>query len=251
MLRVYFAITIFLFVLACSDPGSGELGTPEPVQMVQKMVGSDTLEFERGIDAVADAQNKIQVMWHRHNDPTNLQSFYIYRSEEEDGTRRYFKIGEVVQENTQDQDTIYIDSNLDLDQRYSYYVTAVNLEGTESEPSDTVWYKLMEKAQLNLPQDSEVIRAVPLKFGWVFSGIEPDIYILRVEKYFDESFHPLVCLKEVQSNYEGSIELEIDEDWIRDASSFEVFRWRVDCIGDDEVHIGSETSWRLFTISLN
>ncbi len=221
---------------------------PEPVRMVLRTADSDTAHWERGTDAYPSATHDIQIMWYSHPGGKELKKFKIYRSEIPDGSRRYNKIAEINIVNDQNQDTVFIDTGLELQKPYYYYVITETQDGLSSDPSDTVWYSLIEKPQLLTPLDGARITADSITFEWSFPGQEPNYYILRVEKYWDESYHPVVSIKKIQSKYEGHMQVVLSEKWIGDAVSSEIYQWRVDAIGSDPLHEGSESSWRRFSI---
>ena len=246
----YLILCVFVFsVLISCGPTSPEEGKPpERVRMVLRSANSDTAAVERGTDAYASSTNDIQIEWYSHPGGKELSKFNIYRSEEPDGSRKYGKIAEIKILNNQNQDTVFIDTDLQIQKKYYYYVTVENENGLTSEPSDTVWYALMDKPQLLKPLSSAHINADSITFEWNYPSLEPNFYILRAEKYWDESYHPLMSARIVQSNYEGSMEFVLSEDWIKNASSSDNYRWRVDAVGGDPLHEGAESEWRLFTI---
>jgi len=245
-LTIYTFILILLF--SCSPTDSNQGDPPARVRMVLRSADSDTLAAERGTDAHASATNDIQIMWYSHSGGKELKRFKIYRSEEPDGSRKYVKIAEADILNSQNQDTVFVDQEVELQKPYYYYVTAENQDGLESEPSDTVWYRLIQKPELLAPLSGAVIRADSVVFEWSYPALEPNYYILRIERYWDETYHPLVSVHKVQSNYVGQMEVTLKEKWIQDAQSNEVYRWRVDAVGSDPLHEGSESAWRLFNI---
>ena len=221
---------------------------PSRVRMVLRTADSDTSHWEQGTDAYPSETNDIQIMWYSHPGGKELKKFKIYRSDVPDGSRRYERIAEINILNDQNQDTVFIDTDLELQKPYYYYVIAENQDGLSSDPSDTVWYSLIEKPQLLAPLDGAKITADSITFEWSYPGQEPNYYILRVEKYWDESYHPVVSVKVIQSKYEGHMQIVLAEKWINDALSSEIYQWRVDAIGSDPLHEGSESGWRRFSI---
>ncbi|HID38127.1 MAG TPA: hypothetical protein EYP36_01255 [Calditrichaeota bacterium] len=246
----YLTIISFIFILLFScSPTDSDIGDPlERVRMVLRTVDSDTAQWERGTDAYPSETNDIQIMWYSHPGGKELKKFKIYRSEVPDGSRKYNKIAEINIVNDQNQDTLFIDTGLELQKSYYYYVVAENQDGLSSDPSDTVWYALIEKPQLIAPRDGARITTDSITFEWTFPGYEPNYYILRIEKYWDESYHPVVSVSMIQSKYEGQMQVILSEKWISDAVSSEIYRWRVDAVGSNPLHEGSESGWYRFTI---
>ncbi|MBN2424364.1 MAG: hypothetical protein JXR46_09180 [Calditrichaceae bacterium] len=220
--------------------------------MVQKWPGCDLLEYEAGIDPVPSFSDTVlQVMWHSHPQGSKLSEFWIYRSAEPDGSRRYNRIGVVKVVFANAQDTVFIDTEVKTEQRYSYYVTAVSKEDKESVSSDTVWYILDPEAIPLYPPDNYTITDTIITFEWSYSDpIEPGVYILRIEQFYDENYHPLVYADYHDSMYEGHMSVTLAEEWMKSPTYGVPFRWRLDCIGDDELHRGSESDWRFFNIEL-
>lgn len=75
-------------------------------------------------------ESRIDLLWRRNNEP-DLQGYYVYRSSAVHGP--YVKINNVYHESPVYSDFLGLN-----DQTYYYYVTAVNIDFEESEPSDTV-----------------------------------------------------------------------------------------------------------------
>ena len=151
MIRIFiFFFVIFLLLINCSENDPIKSDPPNKVLLVQKEEGFDMLEVERGIDAGPNPNsdvNSIQLVWYEPEDARILAYFKVYRSEDPEGKIYYEQIGTT--ENQVDPlDTVFTDSTQGLStyNRYWYYITAVNEDGIESEPSDTVYYRLIDKA---------------------------------------------------------------------------------------------------------
>lgn len=250
--------SLFLFVLsvffqACTDPEGVDPEPPQRVRMVLKEAGFDTLETERGIDAEPNplgGPNFIQLMWYRHPEEARLNYFKIYRSENPLGLVNYNLIATT--ENQQNKlDTLFLDTQeLVLNVRYYYYVTAVNEKGTESLPSDTVYYTLIEKAtQLSLNNNISVISRDPLNFEWwIDSGQNPDTYILRIERNVSQTFNPLAYVTVIRSRYQNPEMFAMSGNWLKNLLPNGDYRWRIDCVGED-LFSGSESDWMYFKIN--
>lgn len=230
-----------------------------PVRLVLRTAGADTTNSEPGIDAVPTAEgevNKIQIQWYRHPQIKNLEKFNIYRSEEVLGDKNYHLIGSVQANVPGQPDTIYFDTqDLQLNVRYYYYVTAVNKDLMESESSDTVSYKLLEKpVKLSLNANASVIDTPEMNFEWwIESGNTPDQYILRIERFYSKDVHVLAYITYVQTEYGSARQTyHLTGDSLKVIFPNGSYRWRVDCVGrEDVVHQyfeGSESNWKIFDV---
>jgi hypothetical protein len=246
-------IIILLTVFYACDTSTGNSSDPpEAPNLIKKDFYADTSQAEDGTDAVPGIEDRVQIGWNSHPEKKELSAFKIYRSEKNDGTYGYDEIYTVSIENPLNQDTVYIDSELEKEKTYYYFVKAVNKDGKKSANSDTAHYKLLTKADLLLPNDSAVITNLPVVFKWSYNGVNPDEYILRIEAYYGENYHPIQYVGVHQSNYsQSAMEVELEEEWMRNAPSNQTFRWRVDAIGTNRTHEGSESVWREFSINLD
>ena len=248
---------ISLLLVACTQPEEVKPDPPELLQMVLRSAGDDSLDFERGIDAGANPGNPlnaIEVQWHTHLQQNDLESFKIYRSEHESGTINFNLLStkEIGQPGA--IDTLYRDTqDLALDVRYFYYITAVDKDNQESEPSDTVSYRLLEKASdLSLNGNPQQITTPEFNFKW--QSLASHLFYVRVEAFISEEFHPLVYLEEVQSAYDdGWQNLYLEGTWLKARFPNGNYRWRIDCVGDENISEqafeGSESDWSDFIIS--
>lgn len=252
-------MVIFLLLINCTENGPIEPDPPNKILMVQKIEGYDMLEVERGIDAGPNPNsdvNSIQLVWYEPEDWRTLAYYKIYRSSDESGQTYYDPIG-TTESLVNSLDTVFTDSTQGLvkHNRYWYYVTAINEDGVESKPSDSVYYKLTNKAfELSITNYTSVVNDSNITFSWSVMGEEAPArgYYLRIEHYITETFHPLVYIKDF-------IETEVDPDLPQTFDlSIEAFnnselngnyRWRIDCKGDD-LFSGSESDWESFTINL-
>jgi len=151
-------------------------------------------------------------------------------------------------------DTLYRDTqDLALDVRYFYYITAVDKDNQESEPSDTVSYSLLEKASnLALNKNLHEIKTPDLNFEWESEASH--LFYVRVEAFISEDFHPLVYLREVVNSYDDGLQnLHLDGEWLKNILTDGDYRWRIDCLGDENIaeqaFEGSESDWSDFIIS--
>ncbi|MEJ2543633.1 MAG: hypothetical protein P8Y99_06160 [Calditrichaceae bacterium] len=259
MYKFIFILVIIGLLINCSDKDPIDPDPPNRVLLVMKEEGFDTLEVERGIDAEPNpnsAVNGIHLEWYDPTDKYRIEYYNLYRSGDVEGRLNYKMVGNT--ENLLNPlDTVYIDTTQGLsnNHRYWYYVTAVNEDGDESEPSDTVHYTLIEKAtELSINNYNPVLTDSNITFMWsVDSDDIPVGYYLRVEQNISESFHPLAFFREISVNevdynppqtYEVSLE-EFKVPVMEDQN----YRWRIDCVGTD-LYSGAESDWAEFTVNM-
>ena len=227
--------------------------------MVLKQEGFDTLAVERGIDAGPNPNsdiNSIQLNWYKPLDYNSLVYYKIYKSEVPEGNIYYDVLG-TTENLLNPLDTVYTDSTQDLtiNRRYWYFVTAVNENGVESVPSDTVHYTLSAKAyDLSVNDYSSVVTQPNITFQWYVKNedIPARGYYLRVEQIVTDDFHPLVFMKEFKTDevdYTPPQTYEVQKENFRNDMINGLYRWRVDCKGDD-LFSGSESDWAIFTVNL-
>lgn len=252
-------LLVFLLNMACSNPGGDERPLPDKVRMVLRAPGADTTDAEAGIDAVPvpeDSINNIQLMWYQNPKSTDLSYYRIYRSEDELGEKNYDLLVSKALRQPGIPDTIFIDAQ-DLKQnvRYYYYVTAVDKDGRESENSDTLSYRLLETASnLSLNGNSTEITTPEMRFEWwMNSGATPDLYILRVEAFISEDFHPIRYVKVINSTYNTPQSYTLSGEYLKELFPNGKYRWRIDCVGvenvADQYFSGSESDWYIFTVN--
>ena len=254
-----FLIIIFIiFISACQQSTGERVFQPDPVRLVLRPAGADTLPDEPGIDAVPTDEgeiNDIQIQWYRHEQINNIEKFIIYRSSEPKGDKNYNKVGEVQANVAGKVDSIYFDTqDLSYNVRYYYYVTAIGKSGKESLPSDTVSYRLLEKAtKLTLNGNANVVNQPQMEFKWwIESGNTPDKYILRIERFVSNEFHPLAFIKIIQSTYQSPQTFKLEGEHLKEIFTNGDYRWRIDCVGQENIvnqsFEGSESNWQLFKV---
>ncbi|RMH62219.1 MAG: fibronectin type III domain-containing protein [Calditrichaeota bacterium] len=246
-------LLLFIALLAWQcNPVSNDNGKPpEPPRMVQKTAAADTTLEEPGTDAVARAENAIQIMWYREPASAGITRYKIYRSDEPDGKANYRFIGQ--QEVNNREDTVFVDlDGLTEFTPYYYFITAVNENNQESLPSDTVWYSLLPKANPTYPKG---LVTVPDSLGFTFNipaNALPNGYIFRVERLIGANFKELVYLY-VENPLKGNFG-ETQFTYVMNKQELLVFqddveyRWRIDLLAGDQLHNGSESDWATFSI---
>ena len=109
----YFFFIILGFTF-CSDPSGGaDVDPPEPLQVVEKTIQSDTTLTETGIDAVPE-DDAILFVWHPFKGINKVTKFKIYRSSDPSGEKNFNLYDEIDIENNFNQDTTFLDNNVNL-----------------------------------------------------------------------------------------------------------------------------------------
>ena len=257
MVKIFFILVIILLLINCSENDPVDPEPPDRVLLVLKEEGFDTLEIERGIDAALNPNsdiNAIQLDWYDPADKYRVAYYNIYRSDDKEGKLSWDPIGNT-ENQTNSLDTVYTDSTRGLsnnDSTFWYYVTAVNEDGKESEPSDTVHYTLIPRAiNLSINNNNPVLKDSTISFTWTASSIPSGGYYLRVEQFISVNFHPIVYIKDF---IEREINYDPPQTYTISVDKFSVpvvdgdqYRWRIDCKGDD-LYSGSESDWAIFSV---
>jgi len=253
--KLFGGLFLLLILLQCSEVGTATSDPIEALSMVPKTALSDRQEIERGIDAVpgTPSNNIIEIMWFASPDE-RIDRFRLYRSEDPQGQVNFVPIATIDVPNRFNQDTVFQDPFLETDRPYYYYVTALTEGGTESEPSDTVWYSLIDKAEPSTP--SGTIRPGQPRIEFTFrvpTSATPNGYILRIEREIGSTIRELILL-DVVDPFTGNFGEPQITHVLEGDSLFNIFeddvqyRWRIDLLPGDKVHSGSESNWQFFTI---
>jgi len=258
MYKIIFILGIVLLLINCSEKDPIDPDPPNRVIMVMKEPGFDTLEIERGVDASPNPNsnvNAIELNWYEPLDKYRVSYFNIYRTDHPEG-KMFFEPAGSTENQLNLPDTVFIDTTLSKtngDYPYWYYVTAVDENGKESEPSDTVHYTLIEKAsELSINNNNPILRDSIISFTWTVNSIPASGYYLRVEQIIGENFHPIVYFKvfkenEIDFDPPQTFEISIEEfkiPLIEDQN----YRWRIDCVENE--FTGAESDWAEFTVNL-
>jgi hypothetical protein len=258
-MKILLLFVAIVFLTFCSQPEAVKPEPPDVVRWVNRTTGTDTTEAEAGIDAAENSGsdlNAIQLMWYKNSEQNLIRKYNIYRSEDEFGAVNYKRISEKITNQPGIVDTVFFDAqDLQLNVRYYYYITAVDKDGQESDPSDTLAYTLLEKAShLSLNGNSSEVKALPLTFQWdISSGQTPDQYILRIEAAVTDNFHPLVYVNYIPSIYQTPQSYVLNGTDIKSILPNGSYRWRIDCVGenkiDEQIFSGSESDWSVFRVN--
>ena len=227
--------------MSCDSAGDPQLPAPGKVFMVPR--SPDTSTVERGIDAVPESDGII-LQWYDVNDP-GVRFYDVYRQNENE--TYYKKIRRIDLETAfPGSDTVYIDNSLDLllNVYNFYYVRAVNRDGLEGSPSDTVKYKLIQKPETMRP-NGEIVVGLPVLY-WSFPGVVPNNYIVRMEEEFTNRVVFVRQFEVTEYFQDQNLDLATLADPPQLMPNF-TYRWRLDSVGPAADSSGSESQWRIFT----
>ncbi len=226
----------------------GDLGDVESITQlpIEGVDGNDINDFNNGIDALHGPNNDIRLQWD-HLVDNDLDFVNIYRYSFYDEVELINTITPSVDE--------FIDRNLTTYRKYSYYLEVFDVAGN-STMSDTVSYKLYNKAQLVSPVNETTSNNLSeLSFRWNEAGVSETVDFYRVVLYRDVS----------NDNYsEYEIVWSYDEA-VTDQENFEInysalggdlsipngtYYWRVDAFtynSETNAYFGSESvEYRLY-----
>ncbi len=189
-----------------------------------------------GPDALTDTDG-IHIEWDA-NTEADLAGYKIYRSTD---SVVYQQIGEVIK-----TITFYEDTDVKLETRYYYRITAFDKEGNESTMSEPTSYTLMRKPILTQPPMQAILDAPPT-FRWLGIG-ETGFYTLRVFVSTGDTQTPF---REIW-HYETIDFDQFEVVFNRDGTATEPlrpgqeYRWRVDF--EARAMVASESTWRFFQL---
>jgi len=192
----------------------------------------DTALDEQGFDAVPDG-NAIQVCWRTRPEYTGYALFR--RAETELSFRKVAEFGAA--------DSCAVNSGVEINIRYYYYLKAKDESNNWSPPSDTLDYELIAKV-FNLFSNLSVS---PVEFRWHLSGITPDLYILKL---FDDETDERIWQCLVEPSYRTEEVVVFNNDGtakVEEPAAGRRYRWRVDCRGT-RPRSGSESAWARFSM---
>ena len=209
---------------------------PSPVVLIPGT--ADTCFAKKGLGPVPD-RDAIRVEWIPSSED-EVTGYELYRSPNKEGP--YSLIARLVV-----TDSFFVDPGVSLYQRYYYYIEAVTDEGLKSDPSDTLDYRLIEKAT-GLDPVGEISNPRPM-----FSWKNPDrhaapCYIIRLVEVASRKY---IWLHVVPSSYSGereSVLFNRDGSAVLDSLARGVsYQWRVDIRGSED-NCGSESNWVTFKV---
>lgn len=221
----------------CKNSSGPSRVRPVAVRLIPGV--DDTCRVEAGMDAVPEG-NAIRIEW-TDNDDERTEGYEVNRSVSPQGP-----FSTIVTIQYPGQRT-YEDVVPSIDPRYYYSVNAIDGEGGRSDPSDTLSYRLIKKAEDLRPR--EICGDTPT-FQWRDDN-DPHAndYIVRVR---DKNAGDIVWISRFQAPSFGDANQFVTFNADRTSSidrliSGRAYEWRVDIIGN-EPRCGSESPWVSVTI---
>lgn len=243
-MRIFLIILVLFFLTSCKTTTNNNLPEPDVVQMVPK--SADTASVENGIDAYP-LSDGILVHWYLlPNTDKSITEYNIHRRPESES---FFSIVSTIQNiSTFDTAMTYLDENVEKNQFYYYYVTAVNRDNKKSpRPDSTVYYRLLHKPLLS--QANNIFEGQFPVLEWTFMGeVPPDQFILRIELDALPKVHYIGKFQNL--TYVQLQRLDLNEISGIPAFSPGVYKWRIDEVGADDFS-GSESNWSTFNVLQN
>lgn len=230
-----FIVTFAIF--KCSETTNNSGIKPGSVQFVSR--SSDTAPYEKGIDAIPES-DAIYIEWRSSEDPT-VTGYHLYRSNKEGS------VFQLIGQTNAPDDTSWIDESVGLSMRYYYYIVSVNEDDTESAPSDTIDYLLLDKVTYLNPNG--IISESNPSLKWAEPSIVPKGYIVKVKEKDEESFIWIYSLDQTEIDYGGHQSIEYNKDGkalIQSLQKGKSYQWRIDKQGGS--NSGSESHWANITI---
>ena len=227
---------------ACDNSQTPNRNRPGKVIWVEKT--TDMAAEERGIDAVPE-EDGIFLQWYKLSD-RDIRYYNVYRKNVNEGF--FSKIRQIDAGATAGRDTTFIDSDPVLNITNEYYIAAENSDGLQGVASDTIAYKLLDKAETSSPNSD--IQGLPI-FFWslAYVSVQPDSFILRIEQDFPP--YDLHFARKFQSDYQYDPQVLNLSD-VPDRPDFEIdrwYKWRIDLIGTNILSSGSESQYLRFRIN--
>ena len=168
-------VSLMIFVYRCGE----SIEDPDPParpSWVEKSAPIDTIES--GIRPYNDG-NGILLEWHP-NLEEDISGYKLYRTSE-DIENKFALIVDIDAFKISGADTFFIDDLVQLNTDYFYYLKAYDQAENKSEPSDTIRYCLIEKAEPLKPL--RTINNYTPEFEWYdFTNVTYE-YIIRVESF--------------------------------------------------------------------
>ncbi len=231
----FILIFLGLILQQCSD-ATNKPEPPARVELVPKT--ADTLAVEHGIDAVPES-NSIFLEWHPNQEKT-LAGYAVYRSETPD--KNFAQVKKIASA-AGGKDTTYVDS-VALNMRFYYFVRAYDTEDQYGDPSDTVNYKLMEKAELLAPVGPSA-NPNPV-FQWNFGPSGAPSFIFRLEKLIGNNRYGTLLTDSHSPTYNNPESWQLSLLGYPQPLTSGEYRWRIDV--DAGNNFGSESNWKTFTV---
>lgn len=247
--KIFFLLLIIpeMFIFRCAEDTVLEDLTPPRAPVLQPK-SADTAAVESGIDAVPEG-DWIYLEW-EPNPEEDLAGYFVYRSTD---SLFGFDTTGIVQVDQPFSDSSFVDKdpgvappeNSSGDTLY-YFVTAYDRSDNESQPSDTVHYQLVQKAD-NLSENGD-LRTPTLKWHYPPTNYYPEAFLVKL--YHDDT-GDLLWLYRHPTPYGSEFEVDYNSDGTATLDSLMVsvkYRWRVDAVMIDST-AGSESHEKDFIVT--
>lgn len=243
-----FMIPFFLmiFVFRCGE-SIEDPDPPERPLWVEKSAPTDTIES--GIRPYND-DNGILLEWHP-NLEEDISGYKLYRTSK-DIENKFALIADINAFKISGADTFFIDDLVQLNTDYFYYLKAYDQAENKSDPSDTIRYRLIEKAEPLKPLGT--INNHTPEFEWYdFTNVTYE-YVIRVESF---SPREVVWISRIiRRDYTGFfLEISYNSDGSAILNSLEsetMYQWcikSISLVDNRNFDIGGSISnWGYFTI---
>ncbi|MBN2028791.1 hypothetical protein JW824_00965 [bacterium] len=204
-------------------------GSKKPSAIVFLSGAGDTSIIERGIDAVPEG-DVIRLEWIPSVEE-DLNRYRIYRSEENQ-SGPFFEISSVSV-----KDSFFLDYSVSVNKRYYYYILVQNDDGMFSDPSDTLDYKLIEKAT-NLSTTAKAD-----SFSWTDPNDYPSpYYMIRILEVNSQEMIWFSVIEPKFDNIQGTAFNKDGSASLDSLVSGVDYQWRIDIKGPEN-NCGSESEW--------
>jgi len=235
---------------ADSNPVSVLVDNTCPItpKWIEKSLPIDSIES--GIRPYNDG-NGIKIEWHQ-NTEEDIFGYNLFRSSEniENEFELIFNINTF---GISDVNTFFVDDSVRFNIDYFYYLKAYDLAGNNSEPSDTIQYRLIKKAELIEPMGTTINH--PTFFEWYDYNESVFEYVIRIEMFSQES--ELIWISQIsRSNFSDFFQnVPYNNDGHAAIDSLEIgktYRWCIKSISLVNKYNfdigGSISNWCYFTI---
>lgn len=180
--------------------------------------------------------------------------YKIYRSDTTDGNGTpsgFAPVGNVISSTTLN-DTSMVDANsIQTGVRYYYYLTAYTSDGSSSDPSDTINFKLLNRPGAGYPSSNASLSISKLYFSW-YDATGGGYTVIRLNDITDIPSRTIWVTKKFQvfDSY-PTRPFNFDSTATSQLISGHSYQWRVerfDIDGTGRPYEGSTSAWSTFTV---
>ncbi|MCK4328683.1 hypothetical protein KAX02_02455 [candidate division WOR-3 bacterium] len=217
----YSKLIFLLFLSLATFSCKREETPPESPYLIPH--SPDTLWTDEGIGAVC-GMFAISLEW-ESSDEERVDYYQVYRISNDTIIR-------------ETESTSFIDSDVNIEELYTYWVYSVSFDDLISEPSNSESYKLLPLSTPIYPGDTTI--SPPFKFKWNWEGG----YTRFIIKLWRDTIPVFLADTSVYGG--GPMYEYMSPDTLEPG----VYRWRVDCtgFGANANREGSRSSYKQFTI---